>query len=213
MYQVILLLDETRDRAKELILILSVRCSQILLVLLIHVFNIFILHILRHDGCWAYPFSTVSSSNILVLLLRLEPIFWVFDTKNCKFLTLTSCSHFFIFSFIEFILHIALVRLLPFGLKSLTFQNTMQAMPPWWVWYYWLSPVAWTLNGLVTSQLGDVETVMEAPNAVPVKDYIEDFFGYNHDWLGYIAAVLIGFCLLFWSVFAFSIKYFNFQKR
>ncbi|KAG6540832.1 hypothetical protein Mapa_017810 [Marchantia paleacea] len=86
-------------------------------------------------------------------------------------------------------------------------------MPGWWVWYYWLSPVAWTLYGLVTSQLGSVQTVMTSPTAIPIKDYIRNYFGYNYDWLGYVAAVLVGFCLLFWSVFAFSIKYFNFQKR
>uniref|UniRef100_A0A0D9XCM5 ABC transporter domain-containing protein n=1 Tax=Leersia perrieri TaxID=77586 RepID=A0A0D9XCM5_9ORYZ len=29
-------------------------------------------------------------------------------------------------------------------------------IPVWWRWYYWICPVAWTLNGLVTSQFGDV---------------------------------------------------------
>jgi hypothetical protein len=33
----------------------------------------------------------------------------------------------------------------------------LQRIPAWWVWVYWLNPVSWTLYGLVTSQLGDLD--------------------------------------------------------
>ncbi|KAL2643201.1 hypothetical protein R1flu_010788 [Riccia fluitans] len=88
-------------------------------------------------------------------------------------------------------------------------------IPPWWVWYYWLSPVAWTLYGLISSQLGDVKTTITQAGGVTVtvEEFIESYFGYNHDWLGYIAAGLIAFGLVFWGIFVFSIKFLHFQKR
>ncbi|KAL3696501.1 hypothetical protein R1sor_010577 [Riccia sorocarpa] len=89
-------------------------------------------------------------------------------------------------------------------------------IPPWWIWYYWLSPVSWTLYGLIASQLGDVQTPLIQAGGVSggtVAQFVHSYFGYNHDWLGYIAAGLVAFGLVFWGIFAFSIKYLNFQKR
>nr|POF16092.1 pleiotropic drug resistance protein 1 [Quercus suber] len=34
-------------------------------------------------------------------------------------------------------------------------------MPIWWRWYYWLSPVSWTLYGLVASQFGDLTNTLD----------------------------------------------------
>lgn len=82
----------------------------------------------------------------------------------------------------------------------------------WWRWYYWACPVAWTLYGLVASQFSDIEENME-DTGMSVKDFVEDYFGYRHDFLGPVAAAVIGFTVLFAFVFAFSIKVFNFQKR
>ncbi|KAE8679805.1 Pleiotropic drug resistance protein 12 [Hibiscus syriacus] len=31
-------------------------------------------------------------------------------------------------------------------------------IPKWWIWYYWICPMAWTVYGLILSQYGDVET-------------------------------------------------------
>lgn len=92
---------------------------------------------------------------------------------------------------------------------------SMQSMPVWWFWYYYLSPVAWTLYGLIVSQLGDVTTTFEAPGFTnsSVQDYLHSYFGYKHSMVGVCAAVLIGFCAVFWLVFAFSIKFLNFQRR
>lgn len=89
------------------------------------------------------------------------------------------------------------------------------SMPVWWFWYYYLSPVAWTLYGLIVSQLGDVTTTFEAPGFTnsSVQDYLHSYFGYKHSMVGVCAAVLIGFCAVFWLVFAFSIKFLNFQRR
>ncbi|KAK9101862.1 hypothetical protein Sjap_019116 [Stephania japonica] len=84
-------------------------------------------------------------------------------------------------------------------------------IPIWWRWYYWGCPVAWTLYGLCASQFGDIETPMES--GVPVKDFMEEYFGFKHDAVGWVAAGVVGFAVLFAFVFAFSIKTLNFQRR
>lgn len=77
----------------------------------------------------------------------------------------------------------------------------------------WICPVAWTLYGLVASQYGDIETRMPNSDNVRVKDFIRQFYGFRHDFLGVCAVAVVGFSVLFAFVFAFSIKAFNFQKR
>ncbi|XWS71977.1 hypothetical protein CRYUN_Cryun02cG0001100 [Craigia yunnanensis] len=81
----------------------------------------------------------------------------------------------------------------------------------WWRWYAWVCPVSWSLWGMATSQYGDLQTKLES--GVTVAQFMEDYFGFRHDWLWIVALVLIGFTLLFASVFAFSMKFLNFQKR
>ncbi|XP_010249928.1 PREDICTED: ABC transporter G family member 39-like [Nelumbo nucifera] len=84
-------------------------------------------------------------------------------------------------------------------------------IPVWWRWYYWSCPVAWTLYGLVASQFGEIETEMDT--GVTVKNFLESYFGFKNDSLGWISAGIIGFTVLFAFVFAFSIKALNFQRR
>ncbi|KAH9560799.1 hypothetical protein CY35_06G126700 [Sphagnum magellanicum] len=88
-------------------------------------------------------------------------------------------------------------------------------IPPWWKWYYYLSPMAWTLYGLVASQLGDITTNISAPGfgQTAVQGYLHSYFNYKHSMVGVCAAVLIGFACLFWLVFALTIRFLNFQKR
>lgn len=88
-------------------------------------------------------------------------------------------------------------------------------IPIWWRWYYWASPVAWTIYGLVTSQVGDKMDLVEIPGfgAIPVKVYLEKFLGYKYDFLGAVAVAHVGWVLLFFFVFAYGIKFLNFQRR
>lgn len=88
-------------------------------------------------------------------------------------------------------------------------------IPIWWRWYYWGSPVAWTIYGLVTSQVGDKTNLVEVPGAgnMPVKEYLKEFLGFKYNFLGVVAAVHVAWVLLFCFVFAYGIKYLNFQKR
>jgi hypothetical protein len=46
-----------------------------------------------------------------------------------------------------------------------------------------------------------------------VEGYVKDYLGFDHDFLGVVAAVVLGWTVLFAFIFAFSIKAFNFQRR
>ncbi|KAA8540358.1 hypothetical protein F0562_024723 [Nyssa sinensis] len=89
-------------------------------------------------------------------------------------------------------------------------------IPKWWVWYYWICPVAWTVYGLIVSQYGDVEDTIRVPGMSPdptVKWYVEDHFGYDPDFMGPVAGVLVGFTVFFAFTYAYCIKNLNFQMR
>ncbi|XP_057956194.1 ABC transporter G family member 31 isoform X2 [Malania oleifera] len=88
------------------------------------------------------------------------------------------------------------------------------SIPGWWIWFYYICPVAWTLRGIITSQLGDVETQIVGPGFEgSVKEYLEASLGYDTGMIGVSVAVLIGFAIFFFSIFALSVKMLNFQKR
>jgi hypothetical protein len=89
--------------------------------------------------------------------------------------------------------------------------HDLQSVPIWWRWYCWACPVAWSLYGLVVSQFGDIMTPIEDGRSV--KLYVEDHFGFKHDWLGIVATVVVSFCLLFGTLFGFAIMKLNFHKR
>ncbi|XP_024991416.1 pleiotropic drug resistance protein 2-like isoform X2 [Cynara cardunculus var. scolymus] len=88
-------------------------------------------------------------------------------------------------------------------------------IPIWWRWYYWGSPVAWTLYGLITSQVGQNENLVLVPGAgsIPVKDFIKGFLGYEYHFLRYVAMAHIAWVVLFFTIFACGIKFLNYQKR
>ncbi|XP_061340266.1 ABC transporter G family member 39-like isoform X2 [Gastrolobium bilobum] len=88
-------------------------------------------------------------------------------------------------------------------------------IPIWWRWYYWASPVAWTLYGLITSQLGDKSGQVEIPGAgsMALKEFLKQGLGYDYDFLPAVAAAHVGWVILFLFVFAYGIKFLNFQKR
>ncbi|KAL0674779.1 hypothetical protein Bca4012_002760 [Brassica carinata] len=87
-------------------------------------------------------------------------------------------------------------------------------IPVWWIWFYYICPVAWTLQGVILSQLGDVESIINEPMFHgTVKQFIEQDFGFKPGMIGVSVAVLVGFCALFFSGFALSVKFLNFQRR
>ncbi|KAJ6331383.1 hypothetical protein OIU76_009872 [Salix suchowensis] len=89
-------------------------------------------------------------------------------------------------------------------------------IPIWWRWYYWCSPVAWTLYGLVTSQVGQNTNEISVPGQikdVPIKDFLKGYVGFEYDFLPYVAAAHVGWVVLFFFLFSYGIKFLNFQKR
>ncbi|KAL2493151.1 ABC transporter G family member 29 [Abeliophyllum distichum] len=89
-------------------------------------------------------------------------------------------------------------------------------IPKWWTWYYWMCPLAWTVYGMILSQYGDMEDRIKVPGISPdpsIKWYVENYFGYEPDFMGPVAGALVGFTVLFASLYAFCITMLNFQKR
>ncbi|EFJ27083.1 ATP-binding cassette transporter [Selaginella moellendorffii] len=73
------------------------------------------------------------------------------------------------------------------------------AIPVWWRWYYWASPAAWSLYGLLTSQLGDVTTPLFRADGeeTTVEGFLRSYFGFRHDFLGVVAGVHVGLVVVF----------------
>lgn len=88
-------------------------------------------------------------------------------------------------------------------------------MPKWYAWYYYLNPFAYSLQGIVLSQLGDVDDVVALPDggAVPVQVALEAVFGYRYSFLGYNALIMIGFCVVFAFTGLISLYTFKFHSR
>ncbi|MFQ6639021.1 hypothetical protein Gotur_014678 [Gossypium turneri] len=73
--------------------------------------------------------------------------------------------------------------------------------------------VSWTLYGLFVSQFGDINELLEDGNNETVKQYLRNNYGFRHDYLGLVAAVIMCFAVLFGTIFAVAIKMLNFQRR
>ncbi|KAM4071954.1 hypothetical protein ACB094_11G100200 [Castanea mollissima] len=88
-------------------------------------------------------------------------------------------------------------------------------IPIWWRWYYWCSPMSWTLYGFVTSQVGEQTTLIEVPGQgyLTVKYYLKSRYGFEYDFLGAVVVAHIGIVLLFFFVIVHGIKFLNFQRR
>ncbi|KAL5225223.1 hypothetical protein ABZP36_011862 [Zizania latifolia] len=87
-------------------------------------------------------------------------------------------------------------------------------IPGWWIWFYYICPVAWTLRGIITSQLGDVDTRIVGPGFNgTVQEFLRQNLGYEQGMTGVTVTVLIAFSLFFFSIYAVSIKMINFQRR
>lgn len=66
------------------------------------------------------------------------------------------------------------------------------------------------------SQYGDVEAQIRAPGLTfepTIKWYVENHFGYDSNFMGPVAAVLVGFTVFFAFMYAYCIKTLNFQVR
>ncbi|KAK3190018.1 hypothetical protein Dsin_029579 [Dipteronia sinensis] len=87
-------------------------------------------------------------------------------------------------------------------------------IPKWWIWCYWICPTAWSLNGLLTSQYGDMnKEILIFGEQKTVSSFLQHYYGFQNDHLGLVAVVLIAFPVAFASLFAYCIGKLNFQRR
>ncbi|KAG6759850.1 hypothetical protein POTOM_036343 [Populus tomentosa] len=87
-------------------------------------------------------------------------------------------------------------------------------MPKWWVWLYYICPSSWTLNAMLTSQYGDVNKEISVfGETMTVADFVGDYYGFHHNFLGVVGAVLIIFPIITASLFAYFLGRLNFQRR
>ncbi|XP_058188887.1 pleiotropic drug resistance protein 3-like isoform X3 [Rhododendron vialii] len=92
--------------------------------------------------------------------------------------------------------------------------SAYKQFPKWWLWMYYLTPTSWTLNGMFTSQYGDVhDKIMVFGETKTVSSFLKDYFGYHHDQLPIVGVVLTIYPILFAFLFASCIEKKNFQKR
>ncbi|KAF8034418.1 hypothetical protein BT93_C0656 [Corymbia citriodora subsp. variegata] len=87
----------------------------------------------------------------------------------------------------------------------------MMRIAVWLRWYTWICPFSWTMYGMVTAQYGDVHSKFDSGETA--AEYLGDYFGFRYDFLWVVSVVLIGFVLLFVSVYVYAMKALNFQKR
>ncbi|KAL4583825.1 hypothetical protein LXL04_008409 [Taraxacum kok-saghyz] len=89
-------------------------------------------------------------------------------------------------------------------------------IPKWWIWYYWICPLAWTVYGAILSQYGDVESTISVPGMSvnpSIKTYVKDTYGYEPDFMAPVAIVLVAFAVFFAFMYAYCLKTLNFQMR
>ncbi|XP_057798300.1 pleiotropic drug resistance protein 3-like isoform X2 [Salvia miltiorrhiza] len=87
-------------------------------------------------------------------------------------------------------------------------------IPKWWIWFYYVVPTSWSLNGILTSQYGDVEKeVTVFGETETVSGFLRKYFGFHHNMLPLVILVLTCYPILFASVFAYCIGKLNYQRR
>eukprot|EP00245_Coleochaete_scutata_P014535 TRINITY_DN6230_c0_g4_i1.p1 TRINITY_DN6230_c0_g4~~TRINITY_DN6230_c0_g4_i1.p1 ORF type:complete len:195 (+),score=38.13 TRINITY_DN6230_c0_g4_i1:1-585(+) len=110
----------------------------------------------------------------------------------------------------------AVVSSLAMGLWNLFsgFLIPASRIPGWWIWFYYINPLAWVLYGMIASQLGDVTDIIKLDgDDKEVRKYVEDYFSFKHELVWLPAVVLTGMLVLFVIVTAHATRKFNFQKR
>lgn len=89
-----------------------------------------------------------------------------------------------------------------------------QQIPKWWVWFYYLIPTSWTLNGMLSSQYGDIEKkILAFGERKTVAAFLKDYFGFHHDRLPLVGVIMMLYPIVFASIFAYCIGKLNFQRR
>ena len=82
--------------------------------------------------------------------------------------------------------------------------------------YYFLDPLAYTIWGLIGSQLSDVSDVTlvsQTGMRMALNEYMTTTYKFRHAFIGAAAAILIAFIVLFHLLTAFALQRLNYLKR
>ncbi|KAJ0092905.1 hypothetical protein Patl1_24753 [Pistacia atlantica] len=180
---------------------------------------------------WAYSFAQVlvevpylfSQAVIFVIItypmmgysLSAYKIFWLFYSMFCSLI----CFNYLGMLLVSLTPNIQLASILTSSAYTMLnlfsgFIVPRPQIPNWWIWLYYLSPTSWALNGMLTSQYGDIhKEISSFGETKTVAAFLKDYFGYDHNLLGLVAAVLIIFPILLASLFAYFIGKLNYQRR
>lgn len=90
----------------------------------------------------------------------------------------------------------------------------MQHMPPYYAWTKYANPLAWTLDGLITSEYGSDAAVLRTLSFgdLPIAEFIHRQYGYRHDWLPWIPLIIASFCVCFVVAAGLSLKLLAFNR-
>uniref|UniRef100_A0A0E0LXK6 ABC transporter domain-containing protein n=1 Tax=Oryza punctata TaxID=4537 RepID=A0A0E0LXK6_ORYPU len=90
-----------------------------------------------------------------------------------------------------------------------------QMIPVWWRWVYWANPAAWTVYGLMFSQLGDRTELIQVPGQPEqtVKEFLEGYLGLQDRYFNLVTSLHVAIIALFTFFFFLSIKHLKFQRR
>ncbi|MED6135634.1 drug-responsive transcription factor pdr3 [Stylosanthes scabra] len=91
-------------------------------------------------------------------------------------------------------------------------------IPKWWIWMYYICPTSWAMNGMLTSQYGDINkeisvTGFNDAGTKTISEFLRDYYGFHHDMLGVTALLLIVFPLVSALLFAYCIGHLSFLRR
>ncbi|CAI5960868.1 unnamed protein product [Closterium sp. NIES-64] len=89
-------------------------------------------------------------------------------------------------------------------------------IPVWWQWFYWLTPISYSLYGLIESQLGDITTPIQVDGVAgnqTVESFLTDYFGFQYWFLPYAALILVALTIVFFCCYAYAVRKINFQRR
>lgn len=90
----------------------------------------------------------------------------------------------------------------------------LQQLPVYWKWFYYANPLSYVFDGIIGSQLGDVNNermLLEDGSTPIVSDFINSI-GIYHSFVGYDALILVGWILFFMLITFLGMKGYNLSR-
>jgi energy-coupling factor transporter ATP-binding protein EcfA2 len=89
------------------------------------------------------------------------------------------------------------------------------SMPVWWSWFYWLNPLSYMLYGIIGSQLGDDQHVVQVQpgETSTVQELLRNMLGFESWFVHWCALIMAGFILAMMVAIVAALRLFSFQRR